>query len=86
MEMKQWLNDLNMNVIFRMVARKMYFNVTNGSLSDEKKEHRFHKAMRELFHYMGMFVLGDAVPWLRVLDIGGHGKAMKKNMQKCLII
>ncbi|KAM0972976.1 hypothetical protein ACFX13_016626 [Malus domestica] len=40
--------------------------------------------MRELFHYMGMFVSGDAVPWLRFLDIGGHGKAMKKQYAKVL--
>ncbi|CAI0558468.1 unnamed protein product, partial [Linum tenue] len=32
----------------------------------------------ELFHYMGMFVVGDALPFLGWMDIGGHQKEMKR--------
>ncbi|XP_048446280.1 cytochrome P450 CYP82D47 [Pyrus x bretschneideri] len=82
-ELKQWLSDLSLNVMFRMVAGKRYFNLTNiGNLSDEKGERRCYKALRNLFRYMGMFVLGDAFPWLRFLDFGGHEKAMKKNAKE----
>lgn len=83
MELKQWLSDLSLNVMFRMVAGKRHFNLTNiGNLSDEKGEPRCYKALRNLFHYMGMFLLGDAFPWLGFLDIGGHEKAMKKKCKR----
>ncbi|CAN6718137.1 unnamed protein product [Malus baccata var. baccata] len=72
-ELKQWFNDLTLKVFFRMVAGNRYNN-----LGDEIEEVRCHKAVRELFHFIGLFAFGDAVPWLRFLDIGGHEKAMKK--------
>lgn len=76
-EMKEWLGDLTLNVMFRMVAGKRYFNVANDSLSNQKEARRCQNAMSNMFHYLGFFVLGDAVPWLRWLDIGGHEKAMR---------
>ncbi|CAN6585504.1 unnamed protein product [Malus baccata var. baccata] len=63
-ELKQWFNDLTLKVFFRMVAGNRYNN-----LGDEIEEVRCHKAVRELFHFIGLFALGDAVPWLRFLDI-----------------
>lgn len=34
--------------------------------------------MREFFHFSGLFVVRDAIPFLGWLDLGGHEKAMKK--------
>ncbi|KAM0967891.1 hypothetical protein PS1_016526 [Malus domestica] len=81
-EMKEWFGDLTLNVVFRMVAGKRFFNVMNGSLSDEKKARRCQNVIRDMFHYIGLFVLGDAVPWLRWLDIGGHEKAMRRTAKE----
>nr|XP_008378401.2 cytochrome P450 CYP82D47-like [Malus domestica] len=77
-EMKQWFGDLTLNVILRMIAEKRVLNVVNGNSNDEKEARAWQKAMREFFHLVGMFVLGDAIPWLWWLDLGGHQKAMKK--------
>ncbi|KAL6216081.1 hypothetical protein ACLB2K_009308 [Fragaria x ananassa] len=76
-EMKQWFGDLTLNVVLRMIAGKRYFNVADGNLSDEKEARRCQKAMRDFFHLAGLFVLGDAVPWLKWWDLGGQQKAMK---------
>ncbi|CAB4265804.1 unnamed protein product [Prunus armeniaca] len=39
---------------------------------DSKCVRRRQKAMREFFHWVGLFVLGDAIPWLSWLDLGGQ--------------
>ncbi|KAB2619628.1 cytochrome P450 82A4-like [Pyrus ussuriensis x Pyrus communis] len=76
-ELKQWLGDMTLNVILTMVTGKQYSVAAAG---DEKKEARkVQTALRELFDYLGMFLVGDAVPYLRWLDWGGHAKAMKKS-------
>ncbi|CAB4265803.1 unnamed protein product [Prunus armeniaca] len=79
-EMKQWFGDLTLNVILRMVAGKRCF--MNGNLSEEKEARRWQKAMREFFRLAGLFVLGDAVPWLSWFDLGGQQKAMKKTAKE----
>lgn len=76
MEMKQWFSDLTLNVVLRMVAGKRYFGAT--AAADEHHARRCQKAFREFFHLMGLFLVGDAIPFLRWLDLGGHEKAMKE--------
>ncbi|KAL4269524.1 hypothetical protein GQ457_HM000460 [Hibiscus cannabinus] len=53
-EMKKWVGDLNLNVILRMIAGKRLF----GSIkeSDEQEARRCRKAVREFFHFSGLFV------------------------------
>ncbi|KAJ9186670.1 hypothetical protein P3X46_002216 [Hevea brasiliensis] len=75
-ELKQWLGDLNLNVILKMIAGKTYFGAS--AVDDEKVARRWQKAMREFFHYLGIFVVRDAVPFLGWLDLGGHEKAMRR--------
>ncbi|MBA0638079.1 hypothetical protein Godav_024604 [Gossypium davidsonii] len=75
-EMKQWVGNLNLNVILRMIAGKRFFGAVVAS--DEKEARRCRKAMREFFHFSGLFVVRDAIPFLGWLDLGGHEKAMKK--------
>lgn len=70
-EMKQWIGDINLNVSLRMVVGKRYSN-------DEKEARRCQKAIREFFRLTGLFLVGDALPFLRWLDLGGHEKAMRE--------
>jgi cytochrome P450 len=74
-EMKQWFGDLTLNVVLRVVAGKRY----SGNDEDAR---RCQKAFREFFQLMGQFVVGDAIPYLGWLDLGGHEKAMKKTAKE----
>ncbi|KAM7514173.1 hypothetical protein LguiA_003756 [Lonicera macranthoides] len=76
-EMKQWFGELNLNVMLRMVAGKRYFGDSATSAELEEAE-QCRNGMRELFRLLGLFVVADAVPLLRFLDLGGYEKEMKK--------
>jgi len=84
-EMKQWFGDLTLNVILRMVAGKRFFGAI--AASDEKEARQCQKAFREFFQMMGLSLVGDAIPWLGWLDLGGHQKAMKTTAKEmdCLV-
>ncbi|KAL6123688.1 hypothetical protein ACLB2K_076207 [Fragaria x ananassa] len=79
-EMKTWFGDLTLNVMFRMVVGKRFF-VDNSAQENEENE-RFRKALREFSRLGGEFVISDAVPYLRWLDLGGYVKAMKKTTKE----
>ncbi|XP_012071739.1 xanthotoxin 5-hydroxylase CYP82C4 [Jatropha curcas] len=72
-ELKQWFEDLTLNVIVRVVAGKRY----TGS-SDDDGARRCQNAISKFFHLMGIFVVSDALPFLQWLDLEGHQRAMKK--------
>ncbi|PRQ33558.1 putative cytochrome P450 [Rosa chinensis] len=79
-ELKQWFGDLSLNVILRMVAGKRYSVAIN---EEEKNEARqVQKAVKEFFDFIGLFLVGDVIPYLQWLDLGGHVKAMKKTGKK----
>ncbi|XP_038715774.1 cytochrome P450 CYP82D47-like [Tripterygium wilfordii] len=70
-DMKRWFEDVNLNVIFRMIVGKRY--------SDDGEESSGQKlALKEFFELFGKFVVSDALPFLRWLDLGGDEKAMKR--------
>ncbi|CAI0558473.1 unnamed protein product, partial [Linum tenue] len=71
-DLKKWTGDLSLNLMLRIIAGK------SSSASDGAVSLKFKTAVRELFHYMGMFVVGDALPFLGWMDIGGHQKEMKR--------
>ncbi|KAK7410007.1 hypothetical protein VNO78_00464 [Psophocarpus tetragonolobus] len=73
-EMKQWFGYMNLNVILRMVAGKRY---CVGSVDEERVRH-VRRVLREFFHLMGSVVIGDAIPFLGWLDLGGEVKHMRK--------
>lgn len=75
-DMKKWFGELDMNVMLRMVAGKRFSGAIDGE--EEKDMNRCRQVMREFFHLLGLFVVGDALPFLRWLDLGGHEKAMKR--------
>lgn len=81
--MEEWISDLNLNVILRMVAGKRYFGAAVGADGDERLEViRYKNAMKEFFYLFGFFMLGDAVPLLGWLDFGRYEKAMKRTAKE----
>ncbi|KAL6131085.1 hypothetical protein ACLB2K_069463 [Fragaria x ananassa] len=86
-EMRKWFGDLTSNVMLRMVVGKRFL----GLAQENEEIECLRKALREFFKLGGEFVISDAVPYLRWLDLGGYEKAMKKTakeldgaLQKCL--
>ncbi|KAK9214980.1 hypothetical protein WN944_006983 [Citrus x changshan-huyou] len=68
-EMKRWLADSIRNVVLRMIVGKG----CNSVDSEEWKE-----LLTRFFEMSGKFVVSDALPFLRWLDIGGDERSMKK--------
>ncbi|KAL5558124.1 hypothetical protein UlMin_034335 [Ulmus minor] len=77
-DMKKWFGDITLNVVLMMVVGKGYSeDEQNEGSSDHRK-----RAIREWFRLFGTFVVGDAIPFLRWLDLGGHEKAMIKTAKE----
>ncbi|CAI8618262.1 unnamed protein product [Vicia faba] len=74
-EMKKWFGDIAINVLFRMVVGKR-FDV------DEEENRRIRKTLRDFFDLSGSFVVSDAMPYLRWLDLDGKEKEMKKTAKE----
>ncbi|XP_055835550.1 cytochrome P450 CYP82D47-like [Solanum dulcamara] len=72
MEMKEWIEDLVMNTMGKMLFGK------RRRSNEEEGINKAHKAIRRFFELLGAFVVADFLPYLRWLDIGGHEKAMKE--------
>ncbi|KAK6245332.1 hypothetical protein SCA6_008422 [Theobroma cacao] len=79
-EMKRWFWTLNINMVFKMVVGKRYSEAETSHGKDENDGHR--KALRDFFELTGTFTVGDSLPFLRWLDLGGHEKAMKKTAKE----
>ncbi|KAK2969408.1 hypothetical protein RJ640_020351 [Escallonia rubra] len=71
MEMKQWFGSLVANMVVKLIAGKRFSH-------DDEEGERFQKAIRKFFELLGAFVVGDVIPYLRWLDLGGYEKAMKE--------
>lgn len=76
-EMKWWFNNIALNVIFRMVVGEWFACFATKDDENEVND-RCQIVLRDLCVLSGMFVLSDALPYLRWLDLGGYEKAMKK--------
>ncbi|MBA0809955.1 hypothetical protein Gohar_001981 [Gossypium harknessii] len=72
-EMKRWFRDVTLNVILRIVVGKRIPNSYEGVETVKWK-----KSLDDLFELSGKFIISDALPYLRWLDIGGDLKLMKK--------
>nr|ASW21051.1 cytochrome P450 CYP82D1.2 [Scutellaria baicalensis] len=68
-DMKQWLGNLSLNLVSRMVVGKRFYG---GDDSETTK--RWRGVMREFFQLIGQFIPGDGLPFLRWLDLGGFEK------------
>ncbi|CAL5349130.1 unnamed protein product [Camellia sinensis] len=76
-DMKQWFSDLALNVAVRMVAGKRYFGC-----EEEKEARQCQKVFRNFFHFLGLFLVSDSIPFLGWFDLGGHVKAMKQTAKE----
>ncbi|PON70146.1 Cytochrome P450, E-class, group I [Parasponia andersonii] len=90
-EMKKWFGDVTLNLLFRMIVGKRYLEATSSgencknpefSRNDGSRSEQCRKALRDFFEYTGTFVVSDALPWLRWLDLGGYEKAMKRTAKE----
>ncbi|XP_050387386.1 cytochrome P450 CYP82D47-like [Argentina anserina] len=79
-DMTRWFRDVTLNVTLRMVVGKQLHGATTAQ--EKEGNESFRKALRNFFKLMGEFVVSDAVPWLRWLDLGGYEKAMKKTAKE----
>ncbi|MED6218270.1 hypothetical protein PIB30_025192 [Stylosanthes scabra] len=78
--MKKWFGELILNMTLRAVAGKRYLGGSDGGSDEEGR--RYLKALREFVQQLGKMLAGDAVPWLRWVDLGGHEKAMKETAKE----
>ncbi|MFQ6642101.1 hypothetical protein Gotur_017320 [Gossypium turneri] len=72
-EMKRWFRDVIFNALLIMVVGKQIPNPYEGVETMEWKN-----LVHEFFELPRKFVVADALPFLRWLDIGGEEKLMKK--------
>ncbi|MBA0618215.1 hypothetical protein Godav_027591, partial [Gossypium davidsonii] len=79
-DMKQWFGDLTHNIALRMVGGKRYFGPNADC--EEAEARRCETVMRDFVHLFGVFVLSDAIPFLRWLDFLGYEKAMKRTAKE----
>ncbi|XP_073135305.1 cytochrome P450 CYP82D47-like [Henckelia pumila] len=80
-ELKQWLGDLNLKVMLRIVADK---KLSHGG--DDSESSRCRAVLGEFFLLIGQFLVGDMLPYLGWLDVGGFEKRMKKTARELDII
>ncbi|XP_054818090.1 cytochrome P450 CYP82D47-like [Prosopis cineraria] len=73
-EMKKLFGDITFSVVLRMVAGKRLDEVEGNAAA--------RKGLREFFRLSGEFVISDALPYLRWLDLGGQEKAMQKTARE----
>ncbi|PIN12337.1 hypothetical protein CDL12_15056 [Handroanthus impetiginosus] len=71
-EMKQWFSNVLLNTAVQTVGGKRFIG----------DAHKHKKVMRDFLYFFGVFVLSDAIPALKWLDLQGHEKAMKKIAKK----
>ncbi|XP_062159506.1 cytochrome P450 CYP82D47-like isoform X2 [Alnus glutinosa] len=79
-EMKRWFGTTALNVVLRTVVGKRF----DGTATKEENEANDHcrKSLRDYFDLTGVFVVSDALPYLRWLDLGGYEKAMKQTAKE----
>ncbi|RYR25746.1 hypothetical protein Ahy_B02g059740 isoform B [Arachis hypogaea] len=77
-EMKKWIGDITLNIMFRIVVGKRFGVVVGSDCGGNEENVRLWKAVRELFELSGSFSISDAMPYLRWLDLDGKEKAMKR--------
>ncbi|KAL4272402.1 hypothetical protein GQ457_13G008780 [Hibiscus cannabinus] len=72
-DMKKWFESTTLNVILRMIVGKRIPSSGNDAESEKLK-----KTLKTFFELSGKFVISDALPYLRWLDIGGDEKVINK--------
>ncbi|KAG4140337.1 hypothetical protein ERO13_D06G012300v2 [Gossypium hirsutum] len=76
-EMRGWFKEVTLNVIMWMIVGKRIPNSSEGG-----ENLKWRKSMDDFFVLSGKFLISDALPFLRFLDIGGDIKFMKKTAKE----
>ncbi|KAG2666465.1 hypothetical protein I3843_15G059500 [Carya illinoinensis] len=76
-EMNGWFGKIMLNTVFRMVVGKRFAWAATED-EDTGNDLQYQKVLKDSFILFGKFVVSDALPYLRWLDLGGDGRAMKK--------
>ncbi|GAV81627.1 LOW QUALITY PROTEIN: p450 domain-containing protein, partial [Cephalotus follicularis] len=71
-EMRRWFNTTTINVIVSILVGKLPDQDSGGWI----------QTVTKFFELAGTFVVADALPILRKLDIGGHERAMKQTAKE----
>nr|BAU59410.1 cytochrome P450 82D125 [Fallopia sachalinensis] len=71
-DLKQWFSQLSMSMIIRII-------VGEKCVGCQDKIVQLRNILEDFFHRLGSFFIGDALPFLRWLDLGGQEKSMKKS-------
>ncbi|OAY50848.1 cytochrome P450 CYP82D47 [Manihot esculenta] len=80
-EMKRWFSNVALNVVFKIIVGKRFVNSEKGEDGRESDD-EWRSALRDFFKLIGKFVVSDAFPFLRRLDLGGDEKEMKKTAKE----
>ncbi|KAL9244172.1 hypothetical protein vseg_017976 [Gypsophila vaccaria] len=72
-DMKQLFEDFSLEIMLRII-----FGKTSTTANNNNELARLRHSIREFFKYIGTFIIGDALPFLRWLDFGGEEKAMRR--------
>uniref|UniRef100_A0A6N2NAD5 Cytochrome P450 n=1 Tax=Salix viminalis TaxID=40686 RepID=A0A6N2NAD5_SALVM len=78
-EMKGWFCDITLNVILKIIVNRRYVDYV--SHREEKSRDERRESLRTFFELAGMFVVSDALPFLRWMELGGVKKAMKRTVK-----
>ncbi|KAK8619022.1 hypothetical protein V6N13_132991 [Hibiscus sabdariffa] len=73
-EMKTWFKDVTLNVIMRIIVGK---RIPDSNERDDETL-KWKKALDDFVEMSGKFMISDALPFLRWMDIGGDQKFMRK--------
>ncbi|GMH11460.1 hypothetical protein Nepgr_013301 [Nepenthes gracilis] len=76
-ELKQWIGNINLNAIVRLVVGK----ALREFYKSEEYDH-CQITIRAFFELFGAFTISDAFPFLRWLDIGGYEKNMRRTAKQ----
>ncbi|KAF6164386.1 hypothetical protein GIB67_037543 [Kingdonia uniflora] len=79
--LKDYLSDVSLNVISRIVLGKKYLD-ENETKSSVVTPEEFKKMLDELFLLNGVLNIGDSIPSLACFDLHGYVKRMKSLSKK----
>jgi len=80
-EMKRWFGSTTLNILLRMVIGKRFDGTaTKDEIYEDNDQWR--KSVRDFIELSGTFVVADALPYLRWLDLGGYERAMKRTAKE----
>ncbi|KAI9102911.1 hypothetical protein K1719_023350 [Acacia pycnantha] len=77
--LKDYLTNLSLNVISRMVLGKKYLEQSQNAIVSPEE---FKKMLDELFLLNGVLNIGDFIPWIHFMDLQGYVKRMKALSKK----